>query len=357
MTGRRLATCLLLLSSSCTAFEGVEPGGADQGGALGSGGEGAGPADNCLARSPGCLLPELEAARLCARIAECPTLSTAIVMSTGIPIAETNGSGERSAFNFSGCVDWLTGPLEDAHPGFLAARQELNCVIATATCEDAGNCLSFYPLATDDDRCRGQTGRHCENQRLIDCDADFMTNCQGAALPGGTTCEEGDRGEAACRVGSCSGAEVSCQIDSEGNEYASRCVDGNDQGTVCALFGLSCIEGIGCATGPASDPCDVAFVQSCAGEVVESCAVPEPSGAFRAARIDCASASQTCQAVGAAARCVPANAACTQTQVNLCDQSVIDLCLQGQLADFDCQTLGLSCLAGDFTMGISGRCR
>jgi hypothetical protein len=343
----------------CTAFEGVEPGGADQGGAPGAGGHGAGPADTCLARSPSCFLPELEAVRLCARIAECPTLSTAIVMSTGIPVAETNASGDRIAFNFSTCVDWLTAPLENAHAGFAAVREELNCVIATATCGTAGDCLSFYPLPSDDARCRGQSGQHCENERLIDCDAALMTNCEGAVFPNETTCEEGDAGEATCRLGGCSAIEITCETDSAGKAYAERCVDGDQQGTVCSLFGLSCVEGIGCASGPASDVCDVPFVQSCDGEVVESCAVPEPSGDFTSARIDCAAASQSCDAPASAARCVPEGASCgpTAAEANQCSGSVLTLCVQGQLTDFDCQSLGLDCEDVDLANGISGRCR
>ncbi len=272
---------LFTLLAGCTAFEGVEPGGAPAGGGPGSGGEGGGPEETCLAKSPSCFLPELEAVRLCARVAACPSLATAIVRATAIPIAELDESGARIGFNFSSCVDWLTGPLEAAHPGFAAVRDVLNDVISTSSCEKAEGFLATAPLPID----------------LGGCDEE-----------------------------------------------------------TCATFGLSCGDE-GCADSGAPPVCDIPFATACNGSAVTSCALPRVDGMWLEAHIDCSQAGLECAAAGS--RCAVAQAGCDQLgDSNSCQSDhEIRLCLHGAALDFDCATVGLSCVGADLPNGISGRCQ
>lgn len=269
---------LLLLLTGCTAFEGVEPGGAPAGGAPGNGGdggEGAGVVQTCLAESPSCLVPELEAVRFCARIAVCPTLATAVTRATGIPIAEIDETGARVGFNFSACVDWLTGPLEDAHPGFAAVQSLLNCAIATSSCEKAEACMEVAPLPID-----------------------------------AASCDEGQ----------------------------------------CSPFGLSCGDD-GCGASGVPPICSEPFAQGCEGALVTSCALERTDGMWLSAHIDCTRAGASCEF----ARCKTDG--CAASPVNVCaDSSSISLCLQGKSLEFDCASVGLSCVPEDIEAGLSGHC-
>ncbi len=350
------------LASACLAFEGVEPalGGGGQA-SEGGGGEGVGaaPAENCLAQSPSCLLPQLEAARLCARIPECETLGAAISRSLGLPLVELDSSGVRVGFNYSACIDWLTAPLSTSLPGFEAVQRDLNCLAATSTCDKAGACLSFYPLAGGDVLCDGQSGRRCEGDRLIDCDASLATNCDGAAFPVTSRCEDGAAGSPTCRVGPCGADATSCEENPPGAEYQLVCNQGDELGLYCSLFGLACGPS-GC--GDALSTCGVAFEQTCldAG-TAEVCAAPRPDGSLARARFDCAAAGETCVVENFAARCTPRDAACSPYLAgsNVCDpvaSSVIQLCVRGEPTSIDCASLGLSCEPEDGA-GTSGRCR
>ncbi len=81
------------------------------------------------------LLDLTTAARLCALVFSCPGLGQAIESSLVIPVATPT-----TPLNFSGCVDWLAGPIDPARVG-LAQQQAILQAIAgpadTATCAAA----------------------------------------------------------------------------------------------------------------------------------------------------------------------------------------------------------------------------
>ena len=244
---------LLVTLTACTAFEGVEPGGAPSGGASEGGetGEGGGPAETCLARSPSCLLPELEAVRLCARVGACDTLATAIVRATGVPLAEIDSAGVRIGFNFSSCVDWLTGPLELAHPGFAAVQGELNCLIATSSCEAAATCLDAPLLPSDAASCDEAVcavfGLVCGDAGCVAggepplCDVPFAQACSGDAV-------------------------TSCALERADDMWLDAHIDCAEAGLACTLEGVQarCAGEGGCSpAGGAINVCDADSIHLC----------------------------------------------------------------------------------------------
>src|SRR5579884_667951 len=58
------------------------------------------------------LLSMDDAARVCAQIFRCPGLAQAIELSLAIPVDTPS-----SPLSFSGCMDWLAGPIDKHRPG------------------------------------------------------------------------------------------------------------------------------------------------------------------------------------------------------------------------------------------------
>jgi hypothetical protein len=304
--------------------------------------------------SPRCLLPELEAHKLCALIGDCPELSAAIVLSTGVSVGQVAPDGSRLSFNYSGCVDWLASPLELAHRGFDSARSTFNCLAAISTCQQASACVAYELLLDDDARCAGESGRRCEADALIDCDAREVTHCDAVSFPVTTSCEEGEDGVATCRLGACDEPGLpACEENLA--EYAIACTaELNEVGVSCTAAGLSCADDLGCTSISSGVPpgCETPFEQGCSGSLAQTCAA-RTSGGLLHAEIDCTKLGLECDSQAGIARCKSPTATCRPTDgdVNVCDGTRIALCVGGIKSSFDCATLGLTCDGGS-----SARC-
>ncbi|MFO0550081.1 MAG: hypothetical protein U0271_16920 [Polyangiaceae bacterium] len=352
---------ITVLLQACTLFD--EPPSID-GGAGGSGGAGDGGASTCLEESPACLLPELEAARLCAFIATCPTAPASIAMSTGIPIGQVNPDGTLLDLNFSACVNWLTLPLQGASAGYLSATDTLNCFAGSMDCEGARFCGPYRQIAADDPRCNTPTDVRCDDEVLVDCPSSRVTNCKGLSFAVTTGCEVGKSGVPMCRLGDCSGpGQIDCEENPPGSEYSIACdANGDELGLSCTGYGLSCEPGLGCAQASGvSAACAEPFAQSCGvANRLHSCSVPQGIDGWMQSEIDCEAIGLECVEVGQSAFCAGAADACTpyDAGVNVCDPdapALIHLCVGGQPTTFDCATLGYTCVpAGE--PGKSARC-
>lgn len=359
-------SAVLCLLAGCTVFDDVTPpqvDGAGGGGAdTSAGGAGGATEQSCTVQSPRCLLPLIEAARLCALVAQCDPLSGSIALSTGLPLATLDADGQSIAFNFSTCVDWLTRRLEDSHAGFESARAVFNCLAATSTCTEAAACLTYEALALDDPRCDGERGRRCEGQSVIDCDERRISHCDELGFAVSTECVEGADG-AVCRLESCTEPGVHCQENPPGVHYAIACTAGGDEiATNCTAHGLSCTEQIGCTDATGSDElCDPPFAQACNGaKKVAVCAAPLVTSGMRSVSFDCGATGDDCIEASLSARCAQPEASCSpyDAGINVCEAeaaSVLGLCIAGQRTTFDCASLGMVCANGDGE-GRSGRC-
>lgn len=350
----------------CTVFDNVTPpvleGG---GGADASDGGGGADEQSCTVQSPRCLLPLIEAARLCALVAECDQLSASVALSTGLPLATLDAEGVTIAFNFSTCVDWLTRRLEDSHAGFETTRAVFNCLAATTTCTEAGACLTYETLGADDPRCDGAPSQSCAGEALVDCSAGRISHCDELGFSVTTECAEGEDG-AVCRVETCTAPGIRCEENPPGVHYAIACTEGGDEiATSCTAHGLSCTEQIGCTDVTGNDElCDPPFAQTCGGaRLATICAAPLSTTGMRAVPIDCGAAGDDCVEESLSARCAHPDASCSpyDAGINVCEvagrkqSSVIGLCVDGRETSFDCASLGMGCVNGDGE-GRSGRC-
>ena len=346
----------LACAAACTVFDGLEPATGGGGSAATSDGGEGGAFASCATQSPACVLPELEAARLCARLASCEGLAAGLALSTGLPLAELDTDGAQLGFNFSACVDWLTAPLEAAHAGFASVSSALNCVSATSDCTSAGACLPTTLMEPDDPRCDGVTGSVCAGQDLIECEGREITACDHPSFGIATECD----GTLAptCRVGPCSDPGTRCDVDGAGVEYAVECTEAGDELVMsCSSHGLECTEGVGCSDDSGAAPtCTTPFAQRCRGASVATCTTrSEPS--VLEALIDCEAGGLVCVEEGLSARCARPDAACSpyDAGINVCEGSAIALCLGGERVVLDCADLGMACANGRAD-GTSGRC-
>lgn len=346
-----------LIAPACTTFYGLEP-------EPSTTSSGAGGAGGSVVFRPTQLLPIFDAAHLCGLVAECPTLGDSVLASTALPLAIPPLSDAR---NFSSCVEWLTAPLApdmSATPraGFDALRAMIVCMAATTTCVDAARCAFVEVIDAADARCDAETGSRCEDGAAIDCDARRALRCKSKGFAPGSECLVGGDGVAACAVGTCSMAAVSCDPASDPGptepSYLFACTPGGLRlGVDCRSAGLVCdasaadLAQRGCvgATGKAN--CSAFGEAACLGDRARVC-----SGVFTG-EIDCAAMGRSCTYEGSTARCAPTGAACSpfDANVNLCDGATIHLCLDGAKVDFDCASIGATCVP---TSGaVTGHCR
>ncbi|MFO0613936.1 MAG: hypothetical protein U0414_15195 [Polyangiaceae bacterium] len=188
------------------------------------------------------------------------------------------------------------------------------------------------------------------------------SHCKSKGFAPGSACFTGSDGVAACALGACSAPEVSCDPSSDPGpaapSYVFSCdASGLRSGVDCRAAGLVCDESAadlgqrGCvgATGKAS--CSALGEAACLGDRVRVC-----SGALTG-EVDCAALGEACVYEGSTARCAPTSAECSpfDADVNVCAGSVIHLCVGGKKADFDCATIGATCVP---TAGpVSGHCQ
>jgi hypothetical protein len=125
----------------------------------------------------------------------------------------------------------------------------------------------------------------------------------------------------------------------------------------CKTVGLTCPEGAEgadaqCATEDGVFPCDEPGRAICApdGTRVRVC-----DGAL-ASEYDCTAMGGHCIEEEMGGRCVRPSDSCTPetTGIDVCQGSVIFLCIGGQKVEFDCADVGLSCISA--SSKDSGHC-
>jgi hypothetical protein len=338
----------LLLGSGCTAFDGIEP---SFGGASSTGGSSSESSGGPGGAAPRGLLPLLDAANVCSLIQRCPTLGGSILLSTGLPLVQTDANANPTVRNFSSCIDWLNAPLEAGHPGFDGLRDLLVDVATATRCEDADALLPRVK-ATAAVCSRGEV---CTDAATaVACPDAVLSNCGRGLFAPGSTCLA--QTHAACAVGECTGAEVLCD-----EPYAFRCVDGLREGLDCSLYGLSCEPGLGCIGSLGSAVCESVGEQLCSGDAsrLRVCAGALGAEAASNAEFDCAAMGRTCIEEGLTGRCAAPKESCSpyDPDQNVCTEDRISLCVSGERLDFDCSSLGKGCLPGSADGATSGHCQ
>ncbi len=294
----------------------------------------------------GSLLDLPTAARLCALTFDCPGLGQAIESSLVIPVATP-----ASPLNFSGCVDWLAGPIDPGRIGLAEQQQILRAIAAPA---DASACAAAYASSPIHPVDAGATcaATSCNGTALETCSAEgaFTVTC-GAPLfdqPGTCVvpllstvalCET--KGKCA-PGGSCSSSTTYVDCYKDGTSYTAY---------DCTLSGRQCVdEGApDCVVpGKLAAPCPARGINdTCDGTSVLHCS----GGLLAETEFDCSATQRTCSVASGVARCVGAGDACTpfDGDVNTCSGTSIGLCVAGRKTSFDCESLGLSCVDASAT--------
>lgn len=336
-----IASLLAALAPSCTTFDGVTLQG-DGGAESGDDAASCAPED-----SPQALLPFADAARVCARVASCPLLSTSLALSNGVPV---------DPLTYSLCVHWLAAPVPPSRVGLPVQRQVLSCMAKATSCGDAAACLAFEALPAGDARCAdaGATSHCVDSSTVARCDQSLVFHCGAATFGPGAQCIQGNDGQYVCGQTGC--PPTACQGDLiDGCQYpAMRHVD-----TDCAAAGLNCgpdpsdPQQVTCLTEPGKVlACGAPGSTSCQGDKALVCVGGQLS------EFDCSSLpGGTCTADGGGARCVvPRDDACSpyDADVDVCTGTTITLCVDGRHVCFDCASIGQQCVPG--SGGATARC-
>jgi hypothetical protein len=357
-----LALALALALAACTTFSGLKleegTGGGDaEGTSSSSASTGAGGAGGALGPPSGAFLPLLEAAHVCALVAECPSLGPSLFASLGLPLVAFDAAAGAGELRFADCLDWLAAPLAEGRIGFAVQAEVLYCV-AASSCDGVAVCLPVELLAEGDDRCEeGAPPRRCEDDLLIDCQTRAVVRCEPPLFSPGTGCVTLSDEDATCGIPSSCDQPLDCS-----DTFAVIC-DGEVQTTRdCALHGLSCntsaSETAGCVAEDGAQACDPIELgeQRCSsdGERAYACVSP-----FRA-QTDCSALGLDCEEGGLAARCVAPDATCAATDpdVDVCEGATLHTCVRGEPVDVDCAAIGRTCSpAVEGPSGsLSGRC-
>jgi hypothetical protein len=297
-----------------------------------------------------------DAASLCTLIFECPRLAQAIEASLVIPLDTPS-----VPLNFSGCMDWLAGPVDPDRVGLKQQQTILSDISGRLTCAGAYSASPVHPveaggscLATscsdpnDFETCSPEAGAF-----MVECDAAVF----GPPADGVQRCAVDDGGTAVCLAGPpCPRAGLSCDDNTLIDCYGVPATKHAYSTYNCALSGRACISGGGaadcvvpgklaspCPDGKPDDECDITggvnAVKHCAG------------GLLAQTEFDCAAVGRTCSTASGVARCVGPNDACTpfDPDENQCSDggSSISVCIGGVKSSFDCGLIGKACIKGD----------
>jgi hypothetical protein len=341
--------CAVAALAGCTAFDGLEP---DLGGAAALGG-GGGAAEGGAGAAPSSLslLPLLDAANVCSLVHRCPTLGGSLLLSTGLPLVQTDASALPTVRTYSACIDWLRAPLALGHPGFEELQRLLVGVAAIPVCEEAE---SFLPVSLG---APCDTGSSCaDGETAVVCPEGLTERCPRGLFAPGSTCL--DVGAVGCAVGECSEEGISCDAP-----FAFQCAAGLRTGLDCSLFGLACESGLGCVGAAGAGACGPGALgeQSCGlrDRFARSCVRAFASTDLVASERDCEVMGQRCVVEGLAARCASDTGTCSpyDPDVNVCEGTTIHLCVQGDRVDLDCANLGKSCEPASPDGASSAHCR
>ncbi len=325
----KFQACLVLGLWSCTVFDGltVLPEASAQ---------------------PGYLSIEA-GAKACSLALRCPRLEEAIARSIGVP---------ASATRYSTCLGWLAGPLPPNRFGIAAQASLLACVSEAEDCAEALGCAFVEPLGEEDTRCAGVAGDVCVSAgMLVDCASRYAELCFMPHWGAGSECRLGLASEGRCALSGCL-PEASAPPRCTSGVYV-RCDPASNLKVAkdCNTVGLTCPEGAEgadaqCATEDGVFPCDEPGSTSCAPNDarVRAC-----DGSL-ASEFDCGAMGADCIEEGSGARCARPGEVCSPLDpgIDVCDGSVISVCVGGARVTLDCASLGLSCVPANGT--LSGHC-
>jgi len=281
-----------------------------------------------------------EAARLCSLAFQCdPYLSSSALTAMAVPV---------DPVNYSLCMHWMAGPIPPDRVGIAVQAQTLQCIAAATTCAAAGSCISLENVAPSDPRCAGagpDAGDHCgdDGGTVFRCGQRYLLHCGSAYYAPGSVCMADVDGTHWCALGNNCSTQNSC-IGTI-NDY---CGNGSvlEFGINCAYDGYTCGMAVNddsgitsCYTGNMDLQCGSPG-STCAGTTLQVC------DGSNLSNFDCAALGDTCSTQGGAAICVGTNDTCTpfDTSVNQCNGSSVSLCIGGHPVNFDCASIGKSCL-------------
>ena len=333
----------LLASSSCTTFDGLSaaPRSKPEAGAW----DADAGAEEAEAGGPPGYLGISDAARVCALVFSCPKLPRSLMESTGVPIDSSN---------FALCVDWLAGPVDPGRVGFTTQAEVLKCVARAQSCAEAGQCVSFEYVDTNDPRCddagvpeTGSYAKLCteDGGAVAYCSAkydDMIEHCGAGYFDMNSRCMQGSNGELACALdNSCPGA--TCQS----TFFFDICdtLTNLHMRVNCSATGRTCGEDdagyIGCITGKQFEDCTMAAAK-CAEHRVAVC------DGFSQSYFDCEAVGGTCVEEGAMAHCSRPAGTCNAADFGaiVCEGNSIRLCVGGTPVSFDCGSIGMTCKPG-----------
>jgi len=352
---RRIVAVLVGLSQgACTTFDfaapsGIAPTDASTSDAVTS--ADAGPDAN-----PTTLLDLTTAAKLCALTFQCPGLAQAIEASVVIPLATP-----PAPLDFSGCMDWLAGPIDPNRVGISVQRQILQGIAGASGCTAAYAASPVHPVGPFDaaGTCT-TTMTSCSGANLETCSTEgtFAVGCSAPLLDQPGSCVVPALGntaicvtERACSPGlSCSGSGNPTLLDCYKDGMSYTAYD-------CTLSGRTCETAACVFPGKVAEPCPGrAADDTCDGTSVKHCA----GGLLAQTEFDCAAVARACSLQSGVARCVGESDECTPFDTNgdvdSCGDggSTISLCIGGVKTSFDCSSIGLSCIAASNTQ--TGHC-
>jgi hypothetical protein len=294
-------------------------------------------------------LSEQAAAQLCTLVFECPRLDDTIEGSLVIPVGTP-----ATPLNFSGCMDWLAGPVSVDRVHLQLQQQILGEIAAASSCAvayaaspiqpaDAGS--SCTPVST----CASPTVM--ETCSPPDAGGAFTIQCSTSPLfeTAGTCGYDAEDGGICVANGCPNKLPLNCSLD---DNYLRACdlARGTYVSYTCGLSGRTC-SGTAAPVpdcvipGQPAAPCGLKPADDCAGTSVRFCT----GSTIGQTEFDCQAVGRTCSVASGVARCVGPNDQCTpfDSTVNTCSGSSITLCIGGAKSTFDCKSIGKTCLPGD----------
>jgi len=329
---------VIAIVASCTIFDGLDAGAPDAGDA--------GTSDVALlpGEQPG-YLSLADGVAFCSNVFACPNLQLTTEFSIDVPVDSNR---------FSSCVDWVSGPLPQDRNGHDVTAAVLQCAAEAKSCNEAGGCFWEEIIDPGDPRCAGRDAGPlgtCGDDAgsVYFCGpAPTILHCENNYFQPGTTCIYDDGGAPWCNTVPC--GATACI----GDRLTYCAIDGVQVNLNCAMGGFTCGYDSkenydDCLTNGARKKCSALSI-SCTGTTAEIC-----DGVF-ASDYDCATYGGSCDQANFP-RCKRPNEACTpyDGDVDVCMGSSITLCVNGAKTNFDCSSIGKTCVAA--SGGQSGHCQ
>jgi hypothetical protein len=277
--------------------------------------------------------------KFCANAFKCPFLPSSTINSLGVPV---------DALHFSGCVNWVSGPIPQDRIGLNKQAQWLKCAGDAKTCAQAGSCMWWEIIDPKDARCSGPVGDAgsvgaCaeDGGAAYYCKDGIIAHCSHPGYAPGSTCMVAQNQDRRCAV-----AKGCSQADSCMSTYELYCSTGNlYEGLDCQITGYTCgIDPMGgliqCLTEGQYKTCsNIAVTCDQNGAIVSVC-----DGA-QINEYKCTSLQGTCDNSGGTPRCKIPGESCSpyDKDEDQCTGTSISMCIGGRKLSYDCAKAGLTC--------------